>query len=66
MSDLGLHEGEARARLSFPWKPRRNRPHPRVVAPGCVWLRMPLPFALDHINLYLLRHGHGWWWSIPA
>lgn len=25
------------------------------VAPGMKWLRMPLPFALDHINLWLLR-----------
>lgn len=25
------------------------------VAPGLYWLRMPLPFALDHINLWLLR-----------
>jgi glyoxylase-like metal-dependent hydrolase (beta-lactamase superfamily II) len=27
----------------------------REVAPGVAWLRMPLPFALDHINLWLLR-----------
>jgi glyoxylase-like metal-dependent hydrolase (beta-lactamase superfamily II) len=25
------------------------------VAPGVRWVRMPLPFALDHINLWLLR-----------
>ena len=25
------------------------------VAPGIRWLRMPLPFALDHVNLWLLR-----------
>ena len=25
------------------------------VAPGVRWLRMKLPFALDHINLWLLR-----------
>ena len=25
------------------------------VAPGVLWLRMRLPFALDHINLWLLR-----------
>lgn len=24
------------------------------IAPGIRWLRMPLPFALDHINLYLI------------
>jgi glyoxylase-like metal-dependent hydrolase (beta-lactamase superfamily II) len=31
-----------------------------AVAPGVHWLRMPLPFALDHINLWLLRDGGGW------
>ena len=30
------------------------------VAPGVHWLRMPLPFALDHINLWLLRDNDGW------
>jgi glyoxylase-like metal-dependent hydrolase (beta-lactamase superfamily II) len=27
------------------------------VAPGVRWLRMPLPFQLDHINLWLLEDG---------
>jgi len=30
------------------------------VAPDIFWLRMPLPFQLDHINLWLLRDGAGW------
>jgi len=30
------------------------------VAPGVLWLRMPLPFTLDHINLWALRDGKGW------
>lgn len=30
------------------------------VADGVFWLRMPLPFQLDHINLWLLRDGTGW------
>ncbi|WP_448188515.1 MBL fold metallo-hydrolase [Azospirillum sp. sgz301742] len=30
------------------------------VAPGVHWLRMPLPFQLDHINLWLLEDGPGW------
>lgn len=30
------------------------------IAPGVHWLRMPLPFALDHINLWLLADGDGW------
>lgn len=37
-------------------------PHPQPpasgttteIAPGVLWLRMPLPFALDHINLWLV------------
>jgi len=33
----------------------------RQVAPGVQWLRMPLPMALDHINLYLLEDTDGWW-----
>jgi glyoxylase-like metal-dependent hydrolase (beta-lactamase superfamily II) len=30
------------------------------VAPGIHWFRMPLPFALDHINLWVLDDGDGW------
>ena len=31
-----------------------------AVAPGVNWLRMPLPFVLNHINLWLLEDGDGW------
>ncbi len=31
------------------------------VAPGVLWLSMPLPMELDHINLYMLDDGDGWW-----
>ena len=30
------------------------------VAPGVLWIRMPLPFALDHVNLWALDDGDGW------
>jgi glyoxylase-like metal-dependent hydrolase (beta-lactamase superfamily II) len=30
------------------------------VAPGVRWLRFPLPFALNHINLWLIEDGDGW------
>jgi glyoxylase-like metal-dependent hydrolase (beta-lactamase superfamily II) len=30
------------------------------IADGVLWLRMPLPFALNHINLWLLRDEGGW------
>ena len=32
----------------------------REVAPGVLWLRMPLPFSLAHINLWAVRDGAGW------
>jgi glyoxylase-like metal-dependent hydrolase (beta-lactamase superfamily II) len=30
------------------------------VADGILWLRMPLPMALDHVNIYVLDDGDGW------
>jgi glyoxylase-like metal-dependent hydrolase (beta-lactamase superfamily II) len=30
------------------------------VMPGLFWLRMALPFALDHINLWLIQDDAGW------
>ena len=43
--------------------PIRDLPPPgssRQVSAGVFWLRMPLPFALEHINLWLLEDGAGW------
>src|SRR2546426_2388661 len=48
------------AGLVHPW---REPPVPGTaitVAPGIKWLRMPLPFKLDHINLWLLEDDDGW------
>lgn len=42
----------------FPITPTAGRTMP--VADGLLWLRMPLPFALQHINLWLLE-DHGAW-----
>jgi glyoxylase-like metal-dependent hydrolase (beta-lactamase superfamily II) len=30
------------------------------VAPGVLWARLPLPFRLNHINLYFLEDDGGW------
>jgi glyoxylase-like metal-dependent hydrolase (beta-lactamase superfamily II) len=32
----------------------------REIAPGVLWLRMPLPFALNHVNLWLVEDGDGY------
>ena len=46
--------------LEYPFK---DSPAPGTaveVAPGVHWLSMPLPFQLDHINLWLLEDEGGW------
>lgn len=42
--------------LTYPWNdalPEAGRA--MVVADGVKWVRLPLPFALDHVNIWLLR-----------
>ncbi|SEM56137.1 Glyoxylase, beta-lactamase superfamily II [Gemmobacter aquatilis] len=31
-----------------------------AVAEGVLWLRLPLPMALDHVNVFALEDGDGW------
>ncbi|KKX63403.1 MBL fold metallo-hydrolase [Pseudomonas putida] len=60
MADLDANGHELRSGLRYPWPQAPDSGQVREVAPGVWWLRMPLPFRLDHINLYLLRHTDGW------
>ncbi|RCK41005.1 beta-lactamase [Thalassospira profundimaris] len=30
------------------------------IADGILWTRVPLPYQLDHINIYFIRDGDGW------
>lgn len=60
MADLDDNGHELHAGLRFPWPDAPASGEVREVAEGVWWLRMPLPFRLDHINLYLLRHADGW------
>jgi len=46
----------AEHQLKYPFGDTQPEPgHTHPVAEGAAWIRMPLPFALDHINLWLLR-----------
>ena len=45
--------------LIFPWP----KPEPGTlteILPGLLWLRLALPFALDHVNVWVLDEGDGW------
>jgi glyoxylase-like metal-dependent hydrolase (beta-lactamase superfamily II) len=46
--------------LSYPFAALPAPGSTLEVAPGVHWLRMPLPFQLDHINLWLLEDEQGW------
>lgn len=46
--------------LKYPF-PARPEPGKTIeVAPGIHWIRLPLPFQLNHINVWLLENGEGW------
>ncbi len=40
--------------LTYPFDPPSG-PQPLEIAPGISWLRLPLPWALNHVNAYLLE-----------
>ena len=45
--------------LAFPY-PEPPQPGGTIeVAPGILWARLPLPFSLDHVNVYLIEDGGG-------
>lgn len=46
--------------LEFPFSAPLPDGELKDVAPGIKWLRMPMPFRLDHINIYLVRSEGGW------
>ena len=50
--------------LRYPCGPAPAAGSAKQVAPGVLWLRMPLPFALNHINLWAIAdedaQGSGW------
>lgn len=46
--------------LEFPWSDTPRPGEARAVAPGILWARLPLPFRLNHVNVWLLEEDHGW------
>src|SRR5690606_20313034 len=53
-----LSRDQLEARLRYPLGAQLPEPgRALTVAPGVKWIRMTLPFALDHINLRLLREA---------
>jgi glyoxylase-like metal-dependent hydrolase (beta-lactamase superfamily II) len=50
----------APAGLRYPWPDPPEHGAAIEVAPGVLWMRLPLPMKLDHVNVYALDDGDGW------
>ncbi|MEE4119421.1 MAG: MBL fold metallo-hydrolase [Paracoccaceae bacterium] len=51
---------ENRAHIDFPWATPPAEGTATEVAEGVLWLRLPLPMKLDHVNVFALDDGEGW------
>lgn len=47
-------------KLDYPFAGRPESGEVLEIAPGICWLRLSLPFQLNHINVWLLREENGW------
>lgn len=46
--------------IRHPFEVAPQGPEAIAVAEGVLWLRIPLPMVLDHVNVYALDDGDGW------
>ncbi len=52
--------GVAPVSLRYPWETPPEFGGAIEVAEGVLWMRLPLPMKLDHVNVYALDDGDGW------
>ena len=55
-----IEAAHATLALKLPFDAPPPHGQPIEVAPGVLWIRLALPFRLDHVNVYVLRDGEGW------
>lgn len=46
--------------IRYPWPDPPAAGEATQIAEGVLWMRLPLPMALDHVNIYALDDGGGW------
>ncbi|SMC13670.1 Hydroxyacylglutathione hydrolase [Roseovarius aestuarii] len=46
--------------IRYPWEEPPEHGQATQVAKGVLWIRLPLPMALDHVNIYALDEGDSW------
>jgi len=60
MSDSTARAGAQAHGLIYPFPEAPEAGKSLEIAPGVLWIRMPMPFALDHVNLWAIADGDGW------
>lgn len=59
--DAGVNaEGAVERGLTYPFAGPPGSGEAVAVADGVLWMRLSMPIALDHINVYAVRDGEGW------
>ena len=46
--------------IRYPWESPPAEGEAIEVAEGILWMRLPLPMALDHVNVYAVDEGDSW------
>ncbi len=61
MSDISaITERLEKPTLDYPFAAPPEAGKSLQVAPGVVWMRMPMPFVLNHINIWGIEDDDGW------
>lgn len=57
---MGVAARQAVGAITTPFPEAPGQGEAIEVAHGVLWMRVPLPMALDHVNIYALDDGEGW------
>ena len=55
-----MTEQRTSADLDFPHRTAPDFGEVQEIADGVLWSKIPLPYQLDHVNIYLVRDKGGW------
>lgn len=55
-----MKDGVRPGTMAYPFPEPPDHGEAVAVADGILWLRLPLPMALDHVNVYALDDGDSW------
>jgi len=59
LTDMDMAAREARG-LTYPFGPPPGSGEAVEIAADVLWMRLAMPMALNHINVYAIRDGDGW------